>query len=121
MLGLSSCWLPLTLCGKNLAGNSDRILRGQFQGRERQNESRTGEWRNIYSLGCELGLGVGVEGARDLRKKTIVIDSWEDKLLKNSKSSIPVEGIVLLPLGKKASDSIHLFWTNNKNAFGRTL
>jgi len=43
-----------------------------------------------------------VEGARDLRKKTIVIDSWEDKLLEKSKSRIPVESIVLLPLGKKS-------------------
>lgn len=42
-----------------------------------------------------------MEGARDLRRKEIVTDSWEDKLLENLKSKVPAKGIVLLPLGKK--------------------
>lgn len=63
-----------------------------------------------------------MERAGDLREKTIVVDSWEDKLLENLKPRIPVEGIVLLPLGKKEnSGSLHLFWTNSKNTLGRTL
>lgn len=48
-----------------------------------------------------MGWGEEVEGDRDLRKKAVVIDSWEDKVLGKSKSRTPVEGIVLLPLGKK--------------------
>lgn len=42
-----------------------------------------------------------MERAGDLRKKTVVVDSWEDKLSENSKPRIPVEGIVLPPLGKR--------------------
>lgn len=42
-----------------------------------------------------------MEGATDLCRKEIVIDSWEEVLLEILKSKVPVESIVLLPLGER--------------------
>lgn len=42
-----------------------------------------------------------MKGAEDLRRKEIVIESWEEILLEILKSKVPAKGIVLLPLGEK--------------------
>lgn len=87
--------------GKGFVSNSDRIPREQFQGRETRNESIQVN-REIFTHSyTSWGRGGKVERAGDLRKKTVVVDSWEDKLLENSKPRIPVEATVLLPLGKR--------------------
>lgn len=92
----------------------DRNLREQFRGRERQNESHSGEERNIYSLRRNLR-GREAKGAADLCRKEIVMESWEERLLEILKSKVSAEGIVLLSLGnKRPQGSIHLFWTNKK-------
>lgn len=64
---------------KDFAGESDRIPREQFPGRERQNESHSGEEENIYSLrhklrGRRSGGGLGLLKERN-------IDSWKEILL----------------------------------------
>lgn len=94
-----SCRLPLNLCVKDFADKPDGILREQFQGRERQNESHSGD-RNIYSLRHKLrGWGSG-RGCRPLMERNSY-PSWEEILLENLKSKVPAESIVLLPLGKR--------------------
>lgn len=103
--------LPLNLCARNFAGKPDRILREQFQGRERQNKSYSGEQRNIYSLRHKLKGRGSVRGYRHLKERLLGRD-----IVGNLE--VPTESIVLLPLGKKKpKSSIHLFWTNNKKSF----